>query len=117
MSKTRTLNPYDMEERINKLEEDVTSVEDRISAKSFATPVSIPASTNFTASSDGYVIGKCSAGSSKQLTIVVNGEQVARAISTADFPVITNVFVKRGMIVSWTATAQSSSSAYFIPIA
>lgn len=98
------------------LSDGVTSVEDRISANSFETPVSIPAATNFTATSDGYVIGRCAAGASKQLTIAVNSEQVARAISTADFPMITNVFVKKGMIVSWTATDQANSIANFIAI-
>jgi hypothetical protein len=92
------------------------NVEERISAYSFAAPVSIPAATNFTATSDGYVIGRCVAGASKQLAITVNNEQFARAISSADFPAITNVFVRKGMIVSWTATDQTNSSANFIAI-
>ena len=109
-----TTNILDLNNRIDALEKNVDSVENRVDAHTFGTAVDISSYTSsnkYTCPSDGYVYLSTSSVDS-YVTASINNALISAMHGGSNY---NSIFVKKGMKV-WIATSNGTFGAWFLPL-
>ena len=96
----------------------LSDVKDRIDANTLGTPVPLTYEVNYTAPSDGYIVGVASSGSGNYVTLNIGGVNMARSYSGGTtLGGYACAFVKKGMVVFFSGSGASNATANFYPLA